>query len=102
MQMIACAVTSAAYIPDHLTSRHGFTRRDGCCCHVGIARGQARTVIQQHLIAIAVIPTGNHYSAAVGSQNGCTLRRGNVRAAMPGVAEGVHFPEVLCMDQKVS
>ena len=32
MQMVA----GAAYIPDHLTSRHGFARRDGCCYHVGI------------------------------------------------------------------
>ena len=37
MQVVAGAVARAAYIPDHLTSRHGFARRDGCCCHVGIA-----------------------------------------------------------------
>lgn len=32
MQMVAGAVARAAYIPDHLTSRHGFTRRDGSFC----------------------------------------------------------------------
>lgn len=32
--------------------------------------------------------------AAEGSQDGCSLRCGNICAAMPGIAEGVHFPEV--------
>ena len=32
--------------------------------------------------------------ASVGSQDGCTLRCGNIRAAMPGIAESVRFPEV--------
>lgn len=94
MQVVAGAVARAAYIPDHLTSRHGFARRDGCCCHVGIARGQASTVIQHHLIAVAAVPAADQHRAAVGSQDGCAFRRGNVRAAMPGVAKGVHFPEV--------
>ena len=94
MQVVAGAVARAAYIPDRLTSRHGFARRDGCCCHVGIACGQACTVIQHHLIAVAVVPAADQHRAAVGSQDGCTFRRRNVRAAMPSVAKGVHFPEV--------
>ena len=94
MQMVAGAVARAAYIPDHLTSRHGFARRDGCCCHVGIARGKSCTIVQQHLIAVAVVPAADQHRAAVGSQDGCAFRRGNVCAAMPGVAEGIHFPEV--------
>ena len=93
VQMVAGAVARAAYITDHLTSRHGFARRDGCCCHVGIARGQACTVIQQYLIAVAVVPAADQHRAAVGSQDGCAFRRRNVCAAMPGVAEGIHFPE---------
>ena len=92
--MVASAVARAAYIPDYLTSRHGFARRDGCCCHVGIARGKSCTIVQQHLIAVAVVPAADQHRAAVGSQDGCSLRCGNICAAMPGIAEGVHFPEV--------
>ena len=36
MQVVAGAVACAAHIPNHLTSRHGFARRDGCCCYTGI------------------------------------------------------------------
>ena len=61
---------------------------------MGVPRGQARAVIQQNLIAVAVVPAADQHRTAVGSQDGCTLRRGNVRTAMPGIAEGVHFPEV--------
>ena len=61
---------------------------------MGIPRGKPCAVIQQYLIAVAVVPAADQHRAAVGSQNGCAFRRGNIRAAMPGIAEGVHFPEV--------
>ena len=67
MQVVAGAVACAAHIPNHLTSRHGFARRDGCCCHVGIPRGKPCTVIQQYLIAVAVVPATDQHCAAVGS-----------------------------------
>ena len=61
---------------------------------MGIPRGKSSAVIQQHLIAVAVVPAADQYRAAVGSQDWRTLRRGNIRAAMPGTAKSVHFPEV--------
>ena len=61
---------------------------------MGVPRGKSSAVIQQHLIAVAVVPAADQHRAAVGSQDGCAFRRGNIRAAMPGVAEGIHFPEV--------
>ena len=94
MQMETCTVTGTAYITYNLPCRHGFARRDGCCCHVGIPRGQARAIIQQNLIAVAVVPAADQHRATVGGENRRPLRRGNVRTAMPGVAEGVNFPEV--------
>ena len=61
---------------------------------MGVPRGKSSAVIQQHLIAVAVVPAADQHRAAVGSQDGCSLRCGNICAAMPGIAEGVHFPEV--------
>lgn len=94
MQVVAGAVAGAAHIPNHLPCRYRFPCGNGSLRHMGIPRGQTRAVIQQHLIAIAVIPAADQHSAAVGGEDGCALRRGNVRTAMPGIAEGVHFPEV--------
>ena len=94
MQVVAGAVAGIAYITYNLPCRYRFTCGNGSLHHMGIACGQARAVIQQHLIAVAVVPTADQHRAAVGSQDGGTLWCGNVRAAMPGIAEGVHFPEV--------
>ena len=94
MQVETCAVAGIAYITYNLPCRYRFTCGNGSLRHVGIARGKSRTVIQQHLIAIAVVPAADQNRAAVGSQDGCALRCWNIRAAMPGIAEGVHFPEV--------
>ena len=94
MQVETCAVAGAAYIPNNLPCRYRFTCGNGSLRHMGVPRGQARAVIQQHLIAIAVVPAADQNRAAVGSQDGCAFRRGNIRAAMPSIAEGIHFPEV--------
>ena len=94
MQVVSRGIPRAAYIPNNLPCRHGFARRDGCCCHVGVPRGQARAIIQQNLIAVAVVPTTDQHRAAVSSQDGRAFRRGNIRAAMPGIAESVHLSEV--------
>ena len=94
MQVETCAVAGIAYITYNLPCRHRFPCGNGSLRHVGVPRGQARAVIQQNLIAVAVVPAADKHRAAVGSQDGRTLRRGNVRASMPGIAEGVHFPEV--------
>ena len=94
MQMIPGAVAGIANITYNLPCRYRFPCGNGRLRHMGIACGQTRTVVQQNLIAVAVVPAGNDDRAAVGSQDGGALRRGNVRAAMPGIAEGVHFPEV--------
>ena len=94
MQMETCTVTSVADIAYNLSCRYRFPCGNGSLRHVGVPRGQARAVIQQDLIAVAVVPAADQHRAAVGSQDGCAFRRGNVCAAMPGVAEGVHLPEV--------
>ena len=94
MQVVACAVAGIAYITYNLPCRYRFTCGNGSLRHVGVLRGQARAVIQQHLIAVAVVPAADQHRAAVGSEDRCALRRGNVRATMPGITEGVHFPEV--------
>ena len=94
MQVEACAVAGIAYITYNLSCRYRFTCGNGSLRHVGVPRGQARAVIQQHLIAVAVVPAADQHRAAVGSQDGCALRGWNIRAAMPGVAESVYFPEV--------
>ena len=80
--------------PYNLPCRYRFTCGNGSLRHVGVPRGQARAVIQQHLIAVAVVPAADQHRTAVGGEDRRTLRRGNIRAAVPGIAEGVHFPEV--------
>ena len=89
MQVVAGAVTGTACITYNLPCRYRFPCGNGSLRHVGVPRGQTRTVIQQHLIAVAVVPAADQHRAAVGSQNGCSLRRGNIRAAMPGVTVSV-------------
>ena len=92
--MVAGAVAGAAHIPNHLPCRYRFACGNGSLRHVGVPRGKSSAVVQQHLIAVAVVPAADQHRAAVGSQDRCALRCGNIRAAVPGIAEGVHFPEV--------
>ena len=87
MQVVAGTVTGTAYINYNLPCRYRFPCGNGSLRHVGVPRGQARAVIQQHLIAVAVVPAADQHRAAVGGEDGCALRRGNIRAAMPGTAE---------------
>jgi len=94
MQVVAGAVTGTAYITYNLPCRYRFTCGNGSLRHMGVPRGKPCAVIQQYLIAVAVVPATDQHCAAVGSQDGCSLRCGNICAAMPGIAEGVHFPEV--------
>ena len=94
MQVVSRGIPRAAYITYNLPCRYRFPCGNGSLRHVGVPRGQARAVIQQHLIAVAVVPAADQHRAAVGSEDGCALRRGNICAAMPGIAESVHFPEV--------
>ena len=94
MQVVACAVAGIAYITYNLPCRYRFTCGNGSLRHVGVLRGQARAIIQQHLIAVAVVSAADQHRAAVGSQDMCALWRGNVSAAMLGIAEDVHFPEM--------
>ena len=61
---------------------------------MGIPRRQARAVIQQNLVAIAIVPAGNDYRTAVGGQDRRTLRRGNIRSAMAGVTVSVVIPKI--------
>ena len=56
MQVEACAVAGIAYITYNLPCRYRFTCGNGSLRHVGVPRGQAGAVIQQHLIAVAVVP----------------------------------------------
>ena len=82
MQVETCAVAGIAYITYNLPCRYRFTCGNGSLRHMGIPRGQARAVIQQHLIAVAVVPAADQHRTAVGGEDRRTLRRGNVRAAI--------------------
>ena len=53
MQVVARAVAGAAYITYNLPCRYRFPCGNGSLRHVGVPRGQARAVIQQHRIAAA-------------------------------------------------
>ena len=70
MQMEAGAVAGIAYITYNLPCRYRFTCGDGSLHHMGIACGQTRAVVQQNLIAVAVVPAADQHHAAVGSQDG--------------------------------
>ena len=94
MQVVAGAVTGTAYITYNLPCRYRFPCGNGSLRHVGVPRGQARAIIHQHLIAGVVVPAADQHRAAVGSQDMCAPWRRNVSAVMPGIAEGVHFPEM--------
>ena len=69
MQVVACAVAGIAYITYNLPCRYRFTCGDGSLRHVGVPRGKSSVVIQQHLIAVAVVPTADQHRAAVGSED---------------------------------
>ena len=79
-QVETCAVAGIAYIPYNLPCRYRFPCGNGSLRHVGVPRGQARTVVQQNLVAVAVVPAGDNGRAAVGSEVRCTLRRGNIQS----------------------
>ena len=83
------AVAGVANIANHLPRRDGFARRNSSGSHVGIPRRQARAVVQQNLVAVAVVPARDNDRAAVGGENRRPLRRGNVRTAMPGITVSV-------------
>ena len=89
MQVETRAVAGIAYIPYNLPCRYRFPCGNGSLRHVGVPRGQARTVVQQNLVAVAVVPAGDNDRAAVGSEDRRTLRRRNIRAAMPGITVSV-------------
>ena len=89
MQVETCAVAGIAYITYNLPCRYRFPCGNGSLRHVGIPRGQARTAVQQNLVAVAVIPAGDNDCAAVGGEDRRTLRRRNIRTAMPGIAVSV-------------
>ena len=89
MQVETCAVAGAAYIPYNLPCRYRFPCGNGSLRHMGVPRGQACTVVQQNLVAVAVVPAGNDDRAAVGGEDRRSLRRGNVRTAMPGIAVSI-------------
>ena len=89
MQVETCAVAGITYITYNLPCRYRFPSGNGSLRHVGVPRGQARAVVQQNLIAVAVVPAADQHRAAVGGEDGCALRRGNIRAAMPGITVSV-------------
>ena len=66
MQVVACAVAGIAYITYNLPCRYRFTCGNGSLRNVGVPPGQARAIIHQHLIAVAVVPATDQHRAAVG------------------------------------
>ena len=89
MQVETCAVAGIAYLTYNLPCRYRFPCGNGSLRHVGVPRGQARAVVQQNLVAGAIVPAGDNDRAAVGGENRRPLRRGNVRTAMPGITVSV-------------
>ena len=79
-QVETCAVAGIAYITYNLPCRYRFPCGNGSLRHVGVPRGQARTVVQQNLVAVAVVPAGDNGRAAVGSEDRRPLRRGNIQS----------------------
>ena len=69
MQVETSAVAGIAYIPYNLPCRYCFPCGNGSLRHVGVPRGQARTVVQQNLVAVAVVLAGDNGRAAVGSED---------------------------------
>ena len=69
MQVVAGAVAGIAYITYDLSCRYRFACGNGSLRHMGIARGQARAVIRQNLVAATVVPTADQHRAAVGSED---------------------------------
>ena len=70
MQVVAGAVTGITYITYNLPCRYRFPCGNGSLRHMGIARGQTCAVIQQHLIAVAVVPAADQHRAAVAAKMG--------------------------------
>ena len=89
MQVETCAVAGITYITYNLPCRYRFTCGNGSLRHVGVPRGKSSAVIQQNLVAVAVVPARDNDRAAVGGENRRPLRRGNVRTAMPGITVSV-------------
>ena len=94
MQMVSGAVTCTAYKANHLSRRDRFA--GGYCHrnHVGIARGQPCAIVQQNLIAVAVIPTGCHDGAVVCGENRGPFGCWNINAIVSCPAKGIYFSEV--------
>ena len=67
MQVVAGAVTGTAYITYNPPCRYRFSCGNGSLRHMGVPRGQARAVVQQNLITVAVVPAADKHRAAVGS-----------------------------------
>ena len=67
MQVVASAVAGAADISEGLSCGHGLTGRDDKRGHVGIAGGKPCAAVEQHLVAVAVVPAADKHRAAVGS-----------------------------------
>lgn len=92
--MESCTVACVANIPYNLPCRYRFPCGNGSLRHVGVPRGQARAVVQQNLVAVAVVPAGDNDRAAVGGEDRRTLRRGNVRTAMPGITVSIVITKI--------
>ena len=63
MQVETCAVAGIAYITYNLPCRYRFPCGNGSLRHVGVPRGQARTAVQQNLVAVAVVPAADKHRA---------------------------------------
>ena len=64
MQMETCTVAGITYITYNPPCRYRFTCSNGSLRHVGVPRGKSSAVIQQYLIAVAVVPAAYQHRAA--------------------------------------
>lgn len=54
---------------------------------MGVTGGKAGSIVDQDLIAETVVPAADQHGAAVGGQDRCSARRGNINTLMTGVFE---------------
>ena len=94
VQVITGRISGTAHIANYLTSSNHCAGRNGCGRHVGVARGEPRAIVDQNLVAKAVVPAADQNRTGVGGQNRGPFRGRNVNAPVTGIAESIRFSEL--------
>ena len=92
--MISRTIACTTHKADHIPGVYGSTCRNTGGNHVCITGGKPCAVVDHHLISIAVIPTGNHYCAAVDRHDRGSFRSGYINALMRIPTDGIGFTKM--------